>query len=523
MMRNYLILFLLVPFSLQAADIDWDQVKRNGERTQEVIKFCNGFTWGWLTHADPQTGLIPRNLKQDFYWNARDAAADNYPFMVLTAAITDNRPMHRIVRGMLETERSKTSRLDSLPDDFLFETQDFRTEEIDLDSVLFGASEYCKDGLMPITEWIGPSPWLDRMEDLIRDIWKHAPYDSRFGKIPSQSGEVNGNMLQVTSRLYWLTRDPQMLEWVFRLADHYFLDENILEQDKLGLDDHACEIIGGLAEAYLIASKNDPGRWEKYRASMHAILDCILAKGANEDGLLYNRVNPKTGEILSEELTDNWGYNYNAFLTVADIDGETRYREAVEKVLGNIHKYTDYPWERGGADGYADSIEGGINLLNRIPVESAFQWVEDSMDILLAKQRHDGIIEGWHGDGNSARTAILYALMKTQGVTVSPWREDLSLGAVRLEDGGVAIHLGCEWPWRGKLKVDRPRHTDFFKMPYDYPRLNEFPEWFVAERNVLYNLEIQGQKSKTLPGEEIWDYDLTASPEGPIRLTIRAE
>jgi hypothetical protein len=512
---------MIVSVQVHAAEIDWEQAERNGERTQEVIKFCNRFVWGWLTHADPSSGLIPRNLKQDFYWNARDAAADNYPFMVLTAAITDNPPMRRIVRGMLETERAKTSRLDSLPDDFLFETQTFRMEQIDLDSVLFGASEYCKDGLMPITEWIGPSPWLDRMEEMIRDIWKHAPYDSQFGKIPSQSGEVNGNLLQVTSRLYWMGRDPQMLEWVFRLADHYFLDENILEEDKLGLDDHACEIIGGLAEAYLIASKNDPERWEKYRPSMHAILDRILAKGANEDGLLYNRVNPRTGEILSEELTDNWGYNYNAFLTVAEVDSEVRYRQAVEKVLANIHQYTDYKWEGGGADGYADSIEGGINLLNRIPVESAFQWVEDSMEILLAKQRHDGIVEGWHGDGNSARTAILYALMKTQGVTVSPWRADMKLGAVRLEDGGIAVYLGCEWPWTGSARFDIPRHSEYFRMPYDYPRLNQFAEWFAVEDRTEYEIRGLTDEAQTYSGRELRNLSLKVAPEENLQMVIR--
>ena len=240
---------------------------------------------------------------------------------------------------------------------------------------------------------------------LIADVWKHAPHDTAHGRLPSRSIEVNGELLQVCSRLYWLTREQQYRRWVFRLADNYFLRESILEAERLQLDDHDCEIIGGLSEAYLIAARTDPERWSQYRAPMHAILDRVLEYGRNRDGLLYHTVNPATGEVLNDDLTDNWGYNYNALLTVAAIDGDERYREAVKLALTNIHKYADYQWERGGADGYADSIEGAINLLNRLPVESGFGWVDESMRTLLAKQADDGIIEGWHGDGGLERCA----------------------------------------------------------------------------------------------------------------------
>ena len=71
------------------------------------------------------------------------------------------------------------------------------------------------------------------------------------------------------------------------------------------------------------------------------------------------------------------------------IDDEPRYRDAVVHVLSNIHKYKGYVWEDRngtiGADGYADTIEGAINLLNRIPVASAVAWV-DSRDPAHAPQ-----------------------------------------------------------------------------------------------------------------------------------------
>lgn len=493
----------------------------NAVESRRAIRLCNHLAYGWLGQADPVSGLLPRNLTRDWYWNARDAAADNFPFYLLTAFVTDNHHLKRTFLSMLEQETKLTNRLDRLPDDFLFDRQSFRPEPYRLASLIFGASEYAKDGLTPITDWLGAGPWLERMIGLVQDIWKHASTQSESGVLPSDVLEVNGNMLQVCSRLYWLTGEEDYRQWVFRLADHFFLHENILEASRLQLDDHSCEIIGGLAEASVIAARTDPERWQRYRPRMHAILDRILEVGRNEDGLLYNVVNPVTGEVLSRELTDNWGYNYNAFLTIAQLDNDSKYREPVEMALNNIHKYLDYKWERGGADGYADSIEGGINLLNRIPVESAFDWVNRSMDILFAKQGDDGIVEGWHGDGNSARTALMYALWKTQGIAASPWREDLELGAVRAADGSLKVYVKNTRPWRGKLRFDRKRHRDYFHLPFDYPRINQFPEWFTVDKNAKYEIAIQKQEPKVVDGEELWAYELVLKPNEPVEITVK--
>jgi hypothetical protein len=37
---------------------------------------------------------------------------------------------------------------------------------------------------------------------------------------------------------------------------------------------------------------------------MHALLDCILRYGTNEDGMLYRAINPRTGEVLQPMLSD---------------------------------------------------------------------------------------------------------------------------------------------------------------------------------------------------------------------------
>jgi len=499
----------------------WAAAEANGDDTQQVIRFCNRFVNGWLTQADPKSGLIPRNLRGDWYWNARDSAADNYPFMVLTAYVTDNMHMKRNMDYILEQEQRLTNRVDSLPDSFDFTTQGFLTEEIVMDSIIFGASEYAKDGLMPITEWIGPGPYLSRMEHMTRDLWKRAAIETEAGVVPSNNVEVNGEQLQVLSRLYWLTGDPEIKAWAFRLSDYYLLHHDLLQEERMRLRDHGCEILSGLSEAYFIASKEDPERHAKYREPLYRILDDILAKGVNEDGMMWNWYSPKTGENAGGNVSDGWGYVYNAFLTVAEVDAEKRYEEPVRHALENIHKYLEMDWERGSADGYSDSIEGGLNMLNRIPVASGFEWVEKSVPYILAKQRPDGIIEGWHGDGNSARTLLMYALWKTQGIAASPWRDDVKLGAVQGEDGAIHVAVTAEFPWHGALRFDRKRHDVYFHMPLDYPRINQFPEWFTVEPAQRYEVVRDGEDPVIVEGKSLWNYPLMLEAGQTVRLTVR--
>jgi len=512
----------LLPLLLAAAAPTLADARSNASQARAAIRLCHRLACAWLGHADPVSGLLPRNLRGDWYWNAQDAAADNFPFHLLTAFVTDHHHLKRSLVAMLEAERRLTPRLDRLPDDFLFDRQGFRDGPYRLDAVIFGASEYAKDGLTPITDWLGPGPWLDRLQELVRDIWKHAPFDSPVGRLPSNNIEVNGNLLQVSSRLYWITREEDYRQWAFRLADHYFLHENILEAPRLQLDDHACEIIGGLSEAYVVAAKTDPARHARWRPAMHAILDRILKYARNEDGLLYHTVDPRDGRILHDELTDNWGYTYNAFLTVALLDDVARYREAVVKVLSNLPKYLNYPWEGGGADGYADSIEGAINLLGRIPSPEASDWVDRSIELLFAKQGEDGLMEGWHGDGNSARTALMYALMKTQGVSASPWRTDLELGAARADEKTLRLYLRAEHPWRGTLRFDRPRHRDLLRMPFDYPRINQFPEWFTVEVRGRYEVFPRyGQPLGVSGAELIAGFPFSLEAGEAVEITVR--
>ena len=82
----------------------------------------------------------------------------------------------------------------------------------------------------------------------------------------------------------------------------------------------------------------------------------------------------------------------------------------------------------------------------------------------------------------------MYNLWKTQGITIEPWREDVIYGAVQTS-GKLYIALKTEEEWEGVLKFDVPRHQVNLNLPIDYPRINQFPEWFVAEAGKRYQIK----------------------------------
>jgi hypothetical protein len=459
--------------------------------------------YAWLEHADPATGLLPRTLTgatRDL-WNAKDCAADLYPFLVLTASFTDPALYRGRMVDLLLTETALTSRVDRLPDDYSFSKHDFARDTVELSSVLFGASEYVKDGLMPITEWLGETPWSRRMLGLIDDAWRHAPVATPHGPIVSDDPEVGGDQRQVLARAYWLTGEPRYLEYAERLGDYWLLGDHhpTRDRDTLRLRDHGDEVISGLTELYATERRVNPARADAYRAPLHAMLDRILEVGRNRDGLFYNSIAPRAGRPVDDRIADNFGYVLNAYYTVYLLDGTREYRDAVRKALSALDGgYRGFDFEDLGADGDADAVEGALDLYNREPVPSAAAWIDYQTRWMWSKQdsahranarqyRGSGIVEGWYGDGNFSRTSLMYALWKTQGTSVRPWRPDVLYGADR-EGDALRLVLRADSAWSGALVFDVPRHRVNLHLPMDWPRINQFPEWFTVEADRRYEV-----------------------------------
>lgn len=494
----------------QKTDAGFEEAIKNGQLVNEGYNRCISYVNVWMKYADLVTGLIPRNITDSKdYWNAWDAAADNYPFMVLTSSILMPDYFEGMALNMLKTEQRLTPRIGKLPDTYSFSKKGFKNEVIDTSQILFGSAEYMKDGLIPLTEWLGKSPWSDRMLEILDDI-------TRISKVVkdvkgnwlgnSATVEVNGDMLQVLSRMYWFTGKREYLEWAVEIADYYLNDKRLptMGLDHLRIRDHGCEIISGLCEVYLASYYAMPEKRLQWRKYIHLMLDRILEVGRNDDGLFYDEVNPKTGEVLSKRLADNFGYTFNAYYFISKIDSTPAYREAVIKALNSLNsKYRNHDWENGSADGYADAIEGTLNLYNREQIPSVKEWLDSEIKVLWNKQKQDGMIEGWHGDGNFARTTIMYCLWKTQGIIASPWNEKLLIGAT-MEQNKLKIAVSCKSDWNGKLVFDSPRYKDKMHFPYDYPRINQYQQWFTIDAQKEYNLKvgIKGN-TKTIKGSDL--------------------
>jgi hypothetical protein len=487
----------------------FDQAEFNGKLVNEGFNRCLNYTNAWLGLADKETGLIPRNIidpgSRDI-WNAKDCGADNYPFMVLTCALLDQDLFNGRMSEILRTETKITSRIGSLPDTYSFSKHGFLNNQVNPEDIIFGSSEYVKDGLIPLTEWIGPSPWSERMISIINDELKYAQVKTKSGNIISDNAEVNGDMLQSLSRIYWMTGNSKYLEEAIRIGDYYLLGNNHPTRNfkVLRLRDHGCEIISGLCELYATLSYCDTVKKNEYRSPLYEMLDRILETGRNADGLFYNSIDPVRGIPVDGAIADNFGYTLNGFYTVWLIDHIKKYRDPVIKALSVLNeKYRNFPWEGSSADGYADAIEGALNLDVREPSTSTEQWMNSEIKVMWSKQKKSGLIEGWHGDGNFARTTIMYCLWKTAGTYLMPWRQDLEYGAI-MDDSLLYLSIYAVQDWDGKLMFDKKRHSEFLHLPVDWPRINQFPEYFTVVADVKYEIRTSEKKNiLIIPGNEL--------------------
>lgn len=480
------------------------QARTNGRQFARAVSAARRVLHAWLKHADPETLLLPDRPVPDrsrWIYTPHNSGADLYPYLILTAQLTDPDLYRGRMMEMLRNEVRYTTTLRSIPGDFHFATRKTGPASF------FGAGEYAKDGLIAVTEYLGRTPWFYRMVDMLADAMTEAPVATRFGALPADDAETNGDYLQALVRISAMTGDQRFLAWARRIGDAYI--EEVLPgsggvpgykwnfqahsgERRLRLRDHGNEMVVGLVLLFGLEHQLGSPREKRYQPVIQRMLDRVLAS-ANSDGLLYNEVDVDTLAPLNPGLSDNWGYVYGAVYSYYMVTGDTRYRDAVGRVLRNLPKYRRHVWEPrtdpalplGSFDGYADAIESAIYLASRESVAEAFAWIDSEMDVMLAMQRPDGHIEDWYGEGNFNRTALLYAYMKSQGVRPEHWEPGIEVGAVR--DGErLLVHLNMAGPRR--IQFDFARHRRVLNFTRNYVRLNEFPEWFTVDDNQLYRL-----------------------------------
>jgi hypothetical protein len=247
---------------------------------------------------------------------------------------------------------------------------------------------------------------------------------------------------------------------------------------------------------------------------MKKMLDTVIEKGTNADGIMHDTLGP------SGRLSDGWGYNYVAYLCYDRVAGKPVYRAHMEQVLRNLEKpaYRNHPWEGDSIDGFADSVEGGIYLLNRLPVPQGLAWADQEVAAnIVYTDKPDHLWGTMKLQSNGVRTAIMHALMHTRGVVARPWQQGLTLGASQTEDG-LAIVVKPDSEYKGKLVFDIPRHRLYMGFKHDWPRMNTLPEWFTVEPDKTYVVrDMASGSQKTYTGAQLHEglpVELSAGQEG---------
>jgi len=458
-----------------------DSVLRRARQSSAIAGNTIGKVQRWLHEValkkiEPDTGLY----HPDGNFNYQDAWADCYPFLVWAAWLTDLDALNGPVRGALHAE------IKHCKEGFFRDPAN-----------TFGGSEYVKDGLIAVVEVTGKDEWFDRMKAIQDEIWAQPAIDTKYGRIPSTNIEVNGEQIQALARLYTMTGEIRYLKWAERLADYYLLAGDFV---PTRLRDHGCEIIGGLGLLLGVESVHNPAKANAYLPHMKRMLDTVLEKGTNADGIMHDTLGPKG------RLSDGWGYNYVAYLCYDMVAGEAVYRAHMEQVLRNLAKpaYRNHLWEGNSIDGFADSVEGGIYIMNRLPVPQGLAWADHEVaaNIVYTDQK-DHLWGTMKLQSNGVRTAIMHALMHTRGVIARPWQQGLALGASPMQDG-VAVVIKADSDWSGKLVFDIPRHRLYLGFKHDWPRMNTLPEWYTVEPGKAYGVRIMDSGSeKTYMGEQL--------------------
>src|SRR5688572_23591862 len=146
-----------------------------GTQFERAVGASDRVLRAWLAHADPETLLLPDRPLPDRarrVYTPHNSGADLYPYLILTAHLTDPALYRGRMLEMLRSEVRHTTVQRSIPADLNLGDRTLGRASF------FGAAEYSKDGLIAVTEYLGRTPWFYRMVDMIGDAMSDAPVAS---------------------------------------------------------------------------------------------------------------------------------------------------------------------------------------------------------------------------------------------------------------------------------------------------------------------------------------------------------
>jgi len=520
--------------------VAWDLAAGRGVIAGDCGRAANRLLQGWIDlKQDPQTHLFSR----DRQWDYHNEAADHYSSLVLVAFYVN--PALNEKGGALHQTLMSSRQLCATPSG-LPTLYDLKNQKPGPPATLKALTEWTRDGLIRIAEVMGTdNDWYRELERLTDAMLAEA---ARQGGVVREFGgdtENAGNMLQTLTRLYAMSGRQEYLRAAEELADHFLLDpDRLASLLKIKLLDHGCELVPGLGELFALEGQLKRPKAAQYEPPMRVLLDRFLQESVNsQTGLLCKSTRTSAGEMKWERPPDTWGYVHYTFENYDRATGGTRYRQAVEKPLrwlienhSRSASLRESLWPRmETGDDLSDSYESFIVLWNRAQhLPGGFEWLDWAMHqeqgagdrndfgrllpATLAKRY--GPYRGHHFDGSVGRNLICHMLLCSQGVRCAPFVEGLRLGAVR--DGErLFLTLQTDSEWHGKLLFDGPR-TKHKAATVDWARINEMPQWFVAQPEKRYVLTLDTAAPITVSGRElIAGVKISATPGQLHRIRVQ--
>lgn len=464
----------------------------------------------WLNRKSAKTRLYGQHTREGGnVWNYRNTAADFFCFHLHAAMRLNPSAMPSLIDSLDAESLLRTAQGLCTPIDA--ETGEAVT--VDHDELMFGTSEYCKDGLLSVYERHGDELIGKRLITLLNVLIAESRHQTRYGPIPGGGAEINGNLLQLCGRLSFATGDQAYADFAGRIADavihqsipanrglppkfYDYTNDKVIDP-AIKLKDHGNEILLGLAEAYALAvSKRDVPAWSdraaKWAEPLANMYQLILDHGTDADGLLVSTIEPSSSgpRTTTDRLCDNWGYILSGALLYVDAArrhgamSEDRLRpiEArVEVLIGNILKRTPAkPWD-GSMDAEADAVESALYIGNFLPKyrQDLLRWADHQIALMYSQQTANGLAGGNYLDGNFIRTSLMYSDARSGGWQIVPWRADVAVGFAAQPDGPAHLVVTSDEPYTGTLVPDTDRHRTLMHLPWNWPRLNSWPEWHV--------------------------------------------
>jgi hypothetical protein len=521
----------------------------NAQLAQEALIRARGVHDAWLRRREPQTKLYAQGADRPTEWNFRNAAADFFSFHLHAGLLLNPDGMDSLKETLEAEAKLRTPEGLCIP----VVAATGKPIDVDHDELLFGSSEYAKDGLLSLYERHGRQLIGQRMLAIVDAIIAQSKHASRFGPLPGTGAEINGNLLQLCGRLSYAEQRPDYADFAARIADamvqqamaanhglppkFYDYSSDKVIDPTLKLKDHGNEAVLGLAEAYAMAvdRRADPA-WDKraqtWEPALARMFDLILAHGVNEQGLLVGTMHPSPPRPDAEKLCDNWGYVLSGAILFTD--AARRYGKldaqriaaidaAVERVARAVFdKPIGLTWG-GGMDSEADAVESALYVAAYRPAlrEQALGWADRQITLLYKDQDPDGTAVGMYLDGNFIRTSLLYADARTGGWRVDPWRSDVLVGFATDANGSGALTVWCDQPYAGTLRPPQPRHRTIMKLPWDWARLNSWPEWDVPTADTATITAASGVALTPGPASLPEAIPLTLPANGAVSIAFR--